>query len=75
MLLKPKRKEDRRKVNRAVKVDKRGTKVERRRCPECRGPLMTKISRAKGGTKTLTVCLKCGWSAISAQVYSHLLPD
>ncbi len=75
MLLKPKRKDDRRKVNRAVKVDRRGTKPERRRCPNCRGPLTTKAHRARGGTKTVTVCLQCGWSAISDQIDSHLLPD
>jgi RNase P subunit RPR2 len=75
MIFKPERKNDRRKVNRSVLVDRRGTKLERRRCPKCKGPLETRIHRMKGGSKTSTVCLNCGWLAISEQIDAHLIPD
>jgi len=70
-----KRADDRRKVNRAVKVDRRGTKPERRKCPQCKGTLFAKINKVKGGTVTAVVCADCGWKAVSEQVAAHLVKD
>ncbi len=70
-----KRGDDRRKVNRAVLVDRRGTKPERRRCPECKGTLFSKTNKVKGGTVTAVVCPDCGWKQVSEQVAAHLVKD
>ena len=65
------RTDDRRKINRFVGIDKRGTKVDRRKCPKCKGILDTKTHRIKLGTKITTICIDCGYMTTSEQIDSQ----
>lgn len=69
------RKEDRRKVNRLVAVERRGTGVERRRCEQCHGKLQTRSQRVKAGSVMVAVCVDCGRTTVSRQVDAHLVGD
>jgi len=62
------RQKDRRQLNVQVSVEKRrpGGR-ERRRCPECGGPLEQAVRKLAGATVTASTCAACGWSRSSRQ--------
>lgn len=66
---------DRRRVNLGVGVDRRGTKDERRRCPQCGNELWQAVKKIPTGTRTVIACIKrgCGWSTKSNQIDSKVL--
>ena len=61
---------DRRRRNLGVGVDRRGTKEERRRCPDCGSELWQSVKKIATGTRTTIACTKrgCGWSTSSSQI-------
>jgi hypothetical protein len=66
MIRKPKT--DRRKVNQPVGDDRRGTKADRRQCPQCKSILSQGIKSFPGGTWTMTYCTKCNYQVKTKQV-------
>lgn len=61
------RSKDRRQVNVHARDERRGKAADRRRCPECNGPLEQSTRRVATGVVTSTTCAQCGWSRSSRQ--------
>jgi len=68
------RQKDRRQLNVTVKQDQRrqGGR-ERRRCPECDGPLDQVVRKLSTGTVTASTCTRCGWTKSSRQTDADLM--
>ena len=66
---------DRRKINLGIAVERRGSRDERRRCPQCGSELWQTIKKIPTGTRTTIACTRrgCGWSTRSNQVDSRVL--
>jgi hypothetical protein len=60
-------KPDRRQLNAPSTKERRGKKVDRRRCPKCSSKLATSLRRVAGGTVTTVRCEKCDWNRSSRQ--------
>jgi predicted RNA-binding Zn-ribbon protein involved in translation (DUF1610 family) len=54
---------DRRKLNLRVAQNQRGTKMDRRLCPDCGRLVMGRIKSARGGTVQFSRCAYCGWES------------
>jgi hypothetical protein len=63
-----KARKDRRKVNQPVGAELRKEGADKRRCPRCGSTLAQTVSKAPGGTLTLTYCTKCEYKAESRQI-------
>ena len=59
---------DRRQVNASTAKERRGSRVDRRRCPKCQSTISQSFRRIAGGTVTTVSCSKCDWSRSSRQV-------
>lgn len=60
--------QDRRKVNVPVGDERRVTKKNNRKCPECHSALQSNVVPFAGGTWTITFCTKCDYRSNSKQV-------
>jgi hypothetical protein len=64
---------DRRQVNAATPAERRGTGSERRRCPDCKGPLTQSKKTVATGSVTTLSCKNCDWTQSSRQSDADLL--
>jgi hypothetical protein len=69
----PARNKDRRQINVSTPKERRGKGSERRRCPECQGPLKESHKAVAGGTVTTLSCANCDWTHSSRQTDADIL--
>ena len=67
------RNRDRRQLNVSVPAERRGTKPDRRKCPDCGALLKRSVRRLAGGSVTQLDCAECGWTKSSRQTDADVL--
>src|SRR5258708_1749025 len=61
------RSKDRRQINASTPKDLRGTRADRRRCPDCGYTISAQSKSVAGGTVLTLSCGSCGWTKSSRQ--------
>lgn len=62
------RTKQRRKLITDVEVDRRKAHADRRKCPDCKGTVLEKISMATGGAWVTSFCTRCPWKSVSKRI-------
>ena len=71
-------KKDRRQINVPTTADRRGEKMDRRRCGACGRLVINRVRATRGGTIQFLKCSYCGWEGkkskqVNAAVIENLL--
>jgi hypothetical protein len=73
MSQKPARNKDRRQINVSTPGERRAGGTDRRKCPDCKGPLKVQLRAIASGTVTTLSCERCLWTQSSRQTDADLL--